>query len=443
MKFGFIYNISGDIAYNHRWTMIRFPCHCGHEFELPEDSAGGTIQCPHCGRLNDVPTLSDLANLTSDGTFKINQPAASIEADRMAQLRRAFARRRNDDSGNPIDLRPTLDEVDQIGAEEIPLSLADQVRPGAPKYNPETGELVRPLNVRPMDRPDESTIPMAGRAIGYSSGDLAARYSPVRILIELLLPMNLVVMLFVLLAHVVAQFALYIIFGWVVSLLIAGLIMAHYATVVEEIGPEDRDELPRPLRNVSIGDDLWRPFCHFFLSLAVCYWPMVTAWYLGVTKGEAILVSLIPALFGLGGFLFPAVLLTMTTSGAPLANLRPDRIWSIIRQSGGGYLASVIFCLPASGLYLWLLVGLDLLPRQWMAANPWMMYLNHFVVVYLLIWIAIYLTHFFAWHLGLLYRRHHDQFNWTLQRHTPVNRMANLPQEVAQRRAEAAKRTAP
>lgn len=405
--------------------------------------AGGQIQCPHCGRLNDVPSLNDLANLSADGTYKVDPSTLKAEADRMAQLRRTFTRSKQDESGQSIDLRPTLDEVDQIGADEIPLSLAEQIRPAAPKYDPETGELVRPLNVTPIDRPDESTIPVAGRAIEYADGEAAGRYFSGRILLELLLPVNLVVMLFVLLAHVLAQLTLYIIFGWVISLFIAGLIMAHYATVVEEIGPEDRDELPRPLRNAGIGDDLWRPFCHFFLSMAACYWPMLTAWYLGITHGDALLISSVPVLFGLGGFLFPAVLLTMTTSGAPLANLRPDRIWSIIRQSGGGYLASVIFCLLASGLYLWLLVGIDLLPRQWRVANPWVTNLNHFVIFYLLTWIAIYLTHLFAWHLGLLYRRHHDRFNWTLQRHIPTNRMANLPQEVARRRAESSKRITP
>jgi hypothetical protein len=170
---------------------------------------------------------------------------------------------------------------------------------------------------------------------------------------------------------------------------------------------------------------------------------MVAAWYAGVVHHNALLVSLVPILFGLGGFVFPAVLLTAITSGAPLANLRPDRLLSVIRQCGGGYLVSVIACLLASGLYLWLIVGLEMIPRQWLSANPWLSNLNHFVVVYLLIWIAIYGVHFFAWHLGLLYRRHHERFNWALQRHIPANRMANLPQEVARRHAEAQKRAAP
>jgi hypothetical protein len=30
--------------------------------------------------------------------------------------------------------------------------------------------------------------------------------------------------------------------------------------------------------------------------------------------------------------------------------------------------------------------------------------------------IAIYLLHVFAWQMGLLYRLHHDQFNWVLQK---------------------------
>ena len=40
--------------------MISFACRCKHRFSLPDDQAGGIIQCPDCGRLNDVPTLDDL-----------------------------------------------------------------------------------------------------------------------------------------------------------------------------------------------------------------------------------------------------------------------------------------------------------------------------------------------------------------------------------------------
>ena len=49
--------------------MITFPCKCGYSFEVPQDMAGGLIQCPTCGLLADVPLLSDLPTLNQDGTF--------------------------------------------------------------------------------------------------------------------------------------------------------------------------------------------------------------------------------------------------------------------------------------------------------------------------------------------------------------------------------------
>ena len=53
--------------------MIRFNCHCTHEFLVPEDQAGSLVQCPKCGRLNDVPTLSDLEHLEDGGIFKMDE----------------------------------------------------------------------------------------------------------------------------------------------------------------------------------------------------------------------------------------------------------------------------------------------------------------------------------------------------------------------------------
>ena len=41
--------------------MINFPCTCNHRFSLPDDQAGGLIQCPQCGRLNDILQKEDLS----------------------------------------------------------------------------------------------------------------------------------------------------------------------------------------------------------------------------------------------------------------------------------------------------------------------------------------------------------------------------------------------
>src|ERR1051325_10024105 len=108
--------------------MIEFPCHCGHKFSLPQDMAGGLIQCPRCSRLNDVPNLGDLSQLDEDGTFKLEPTIARHETpeQRMADVTRAFRRSRVDDTGEEIDLRPTMDDVDRAGAIE-PFDLMDDL----------------------------------------------------------------------------------------------------------------------------------------------------------------------------------------------------------------------------------------------------------------------------------------------------------------------------
>ena len=130
--------------------MIRFHCTCQHLFETADDLAGGLVQCPKCGKLNDIPTLSDLAVIAEDGTYRIGieEIDADAEARRLAELERAFARTRVDEYGAEIDLRPTMQDIRKAGADEVPLELKDEVRPGAPKYDPITGELIRPMDVR-------------------------------------------------------------------------------------------------------------------------------------------------------------------------------------------------------------------------------------------------------------------------------------------------------
>ena len=52
--------------------MIQFPCHCGHDFDLPDSMAGESFQCLKCFRLVSVPALDDLAVLNPDGTYNFD-----------------------------------------------------------------------------------------------------------------------------------------------------------------------------------------------------------------------------------------------------------------------------------------------------------------------------------------------------------------------------------
>src|SRR5688572_27378357 len=132
--------------------MIAFPCHCGHKFAVGEDMAGGMIQCPHCGRLNDVPLLSDLGHIAEDGTYNLElRPEPEDQTDALPELTRLYMKSRVDEHGNEIDLRQTMDDIYESGGDEIPLELAGEVRPGAPKYDPITGELIEPMEVKAPD----------------------------------------------------------------------------------------------------------------------------------------------------------------------------------------------------------------------------------------------------------------------------------------------------
>ena len=86
--------------------MIRFACLCGHRFEVHDDLAGASIQCPKCGLLTDVPTLSDLESFTDEGTYRIDADRPiTDDVQRLADLEVIYAKTKQDAAGNEIDLR--------------------------------------------------------------------------------------------------------------------------------------------------------------------------------------------------------------------------------------------------------------------------------------------------------------------------------------------------
>src|SRR5690606_10471748 len=69
--------------------------------------------------------------------------------------------------------------------------------------------------------------------------------------------------------------------------------------------------------------------------------------------------------------------------------------------------------------YLWTLFGLFLVPDATYAANPWLRHLDHPAITYSSMIMTVYFAHFTCWQMGMLYRRHHERFPSTLQRHIP------------------------
>src|SRR3954468_15732479 len=139
--------------------MIKFPCTCGFEFEVPGEMAGNPLQCPRCMRLNDVPLLSDLNQLEGDGTIRLEPIPLEEDGKREAELRRAFMPKRHTEEGEEYDLRATFEDVVEAGAGEVPLGMKDELRPGAPKYARVSGEWIKPMTMRGDEA--QAVIPIA------------------------------------------------------------------------------------------------------------------------------------------------------------------------------------------------------------------------------------------------------------------------------------------
>ena len=418
--------------------MIGFTCLCQHRIEVADDMAGGLIQCTHCGRLNDVPTLSDLPHLSDDGTYHVDVERPKDDPIRLAELNLIYNKGTTDSEGDEIDLRIAAGElsvddsaapadaaVDDYGA--IPLK-DEPPRRGAPRpaprYDPETGELIVPVELAPdPDRPENpSAIPMARATIGYASGDTARRVGPARVAVELLMPVNVAVMAFIFITHVFLQFTGTITVSgfWliiIVPLLLALVIVSHYGNVIDETGPEERDELPRPLRSCSVTDDLWHPFVNVICALAICFAPAIlVTMRLAGTLPRPVLLSIFAVLLFVGIAALPAVLLTTHTSGT-IVNLRPDRLFGTIKACGASYAVAVLTAFLATVAYGFGIVSADLaFIRVLTGARSSLPAWVH-LAGYPMLALGIYCAHLFCWHLGLLYREYHAQFPWALQRH--------------------------
>jgi len=423
--------------------MIQFNCHCSYRFEVPQDQAGGLIQCPQCGRLNDVPTLSDIVNLDDDGIYKLdNVPEPPHQT--LDEAHRIYTRSHVDDTtGEEIDLRPSADEILAAGTTAIPMRLADDA--ATPKYDPETGELIEPLVVNQLPRRgtsiDDAKIPVAKRALAYAGKDAERILGPRDIPRELLRPMNLMVMFIVLIAYLAAAFANLLL---VVPSMITGirpvflnpiiaLIISHYGNTVDEIGTERRDEIPRPLRNLSFFDDVVGPFVRWVVAIMYCYFPMLMLKALDLDLGlleELVYFSLSVA----GSFFFPAVWLTTLTSGTT-ANLRPDRVMGVITSIGPKYLWLCLLWMASAVLTLWAFAGPGFIPMRFLGyAAQWLA--NWKGIHVFSITGSIYGMHLLAWQLGLIYRTHHHIFPWVMQRH--VSTRKDTARILEARRREAA-----
>jgi len=400
--------------------MIQFACRkCGEMLEVPGDMAGSAVQCPKCGILNDAPAFSDLESLADDGTFKMGGP---VEADPelLAKLMHAFAKK--DREGNELDHRgPVTEEGAYELMEEPPAEMK-------PKYDPDTGELVRPMEVRQNTGPDpkdDSNIPMAKPALTYATGSTRRRTGLLYILVDLFRPLNFFVVCFIFGVHVFVGFLMFLSglmrfpIGAPMFLIFIMALLAHWGNIVDETGREERNELPRPFRDLRFYEDFWEPFCAFFGALLICYGPGRLLLLVGhqsiATWATSGVLDLI------GTFLFPAVFMTTCMSDA-FSNLHPLRLLSVIRICGSGYAIAVLAWTLGALAYLWpvMIISLVWWPK-WIQWVPWWWGISPVTLVPAILW-GVFCMHWFSWTVGMLYGTHHERFPWLGHQHVRIRR---------------------
>lgn len=461
--------------------MIRFRCRCGNLLEAPQSAAGEDVQCPVCGLLQSVPELRDLQKITEDGLFRFsdeNPQAAPRWLPHTPPPRPIDIPSVLDPRG--IDRHATLDEIMRIGAPRD-----EPLKPRPPRYDPETGELIREFEfaddadwqsrravtpavapptqaqsseqpIAPSAAPAVPSVPQPPPTLAYAAGKadyarLVAGEAPIPLNVRpvfwhnipfemLLQPANILVLAFVFGLHLVGQFfSILTLFGGIPLILIAGwiwlILLAHYVTVIDETGPERRDELPSVLRNISPADDFLAPLRWFVIAFVICLGPAVVvchqqmAWVLGslfygFPGGGLASMPRTPTLplgiaLAVAGFLFfPATLLTAATGGV-ISNLLPHRIFGVVRAAPSKYLVSLLVLAAALATYPIALAAMGYISlgvARWITPSTKAMFIAA-AIGYPLLFAGIYFTHWFAWLLGKIHQEHHDQFGWVWQRH--------------------------
>lgn len=432
--------------------MIQFRCRCSHAFSLPESEAGTSVQCPDCGLLVDVPTLEELPRLAPDGQFEVEladapAPPPSLLA-KPASLNYAPRRMPSRQDVPSVDRRMSLEDFLKVGtpADDDLLPLKDEPKPiQRPKYDPTTGELIRPMDV--VMPPKPAPLMAQPVALAYErpkKGEQAVTiWYPFK---EMFAAPNLVVngvvtamcFLQMLLGASVPYLFLTILFP--IGLLL--MTIAHFANVIDETGPTANDELPTPLRGADFYDDMIRPLFQVMVAYALAYAPVVLFNLYVQQLPWQVNLGLIAVFF----MLVPATLLTMTTSGAA-NNLIPHRMFSVIGASGWHYwvvtamgfvstfafLIGLLFCLSTGTTVMHRLFEGPISTAKTLLGVP---HSVEFLMAIGLMFAGVYLVHVFCWQMGLIYRFHHERFDWVLQKHDKTERDDVLAQLHRYRQAE-------
>jgi hypothetical protein len=364
--------------------MIDFPCLCGEKFSLPTDMAGESFQCPLCSRLVMVPTLDDLAHLKPDGTFEINLSDRPV---------------------NPVAMD---------AAETVSL-------PVRPRFDPETGELIRELEVEKQILSAEAKKPIRRQPLSKShrrdtvpipkATDLFRLLLEARSLVVILMMWGLSLFWVILIVEMEMGLAVF----YIASLGFMCVMIGHYTAIIQETGPAAKDDLPTPLRDFDFDDDVWDPFWRTLGSIMLCSAP---AFVIIQTSDGSLANKILAALAGVAGVLFfPAILLTAATDGS-VANFRPDRVWGMMNIARQYYLSATGMMTLGFACYI---DGMISVVRHMILlfrdpklgpppAEPW--FVLHPLIGLFLIMAGLYASYYACWLLGLIWRKHHAQFPW-------------------------------
>jgi len=386
--------------------MIEFSCLCGVKFSLGDEMAGEMFQCKACSRLVTVPTLDDLQYLKADGTYDIDESAQASKRVDHAPVK----------SGEHI--APVA-----AGDQSIPYDLEDAVMP-APRYDPFTGELIRAHEIVVTPDTEEAkkkprTQPIT-KMKNRGAVTAAPRFPALQVLGEMFMAHNMSVLILMSLLHAGMAFFTYFtieegfFFFFYIPVLMMFVFLGYYAIIVQETGPGDKDDLPTPLRSFEFRADLWEPFMFMFLSIIACFAPAAVVEYnlgdhpISYWIGNAMLL--------LGMFVMPAVFLTAATSGV-IANFRPDRVLGVIVKSGLNYLAVVAAWLAGIGMIFdgWVglyVAGFHVFGKPFTKA--W--YVCNVGPSFVLLFGGLYFSYYACWLLGLIWRKHYQEYPWIAQR---------------------------
>jgi hypothetical protein len=209
------------------------------------------------------------------------------------------------------------------------------------------------------------------------------------------------------------------------------VLVAHYGNIVDDIGPNGRDELPTPTRGLSWHDDLWGPFRDVMIAMTLCYGPALAMVFYHPSH-KPIVISLALSLAAIGTVAAPAALLTTLTSGTVL-NARPDRLFAVMGKCGVHYVALFLLWVALFASYAWgmiLCLDMTLVGRELyellgirgaaralrLSGGLPDLFTSPLFGAGMLVG-GIFLIHYFCWYLGIIYRLHHAEFPWILQRH--------------------------